>query len=131
MLGSCEMLIVAVGGGGKSRSGPGGSGSGFIKISKFNITRSGSLLEVTVGEQEEMTVVKNSGIVIVEAQPGRAGSGSNGGIDYSGGRSEDAAGGEDGGDGYSRGSYSGGHGSSFNLADISIEAFDLRSIKKS
>ena len=84
--GPCELVIVAVGGGGVGDYGDfsGGSGSGFVEWKRENLTRSIEL-EVSVGGTGRRSTVSSNGTILVEAAAGGRPSDYTGGSGYSGG----------------------------------------------
>ena len=84
--GPCELVIVAVGGGGVGDYGDfsGGSGSGFVEWKRENLTRSMEL-EVSVGGTGRRSTVSSNGTILVEAAAGGGPSDYTGGSGYSGG----------------------------------------------
>ena len=84
--GPCELVIVAVGGGGVGDYGDfsGGSGSGFVEWKRENLTKSMEL-EVSVGGTGRRSTVSSNGTILVEAAAGRGPSDYTGGSGYSGG----------------------------------------------
>ena len=84
--GPCELVIVAVGGGGVGDYGDfsGGSGSGFVEWRRENLTRSIEL-EVSVGRTGRRSTVSSNGTILVEAAAGGGPSDYTGGSGYSGG----------------------------------------------
>ena len=137
-LGSCELVIVAVGGAGdggdSSSNSCGGGGSGYVVWKAQNMT--GTMeLEVSVGGEGSKSSVRSNGTIIVEADRGESGddgdssghpsSGGDGYCGGGGGGSDHAGkGGENGKDGeYGSGSYagSGGSGSALDVSAIPIK----------
>jgi len=149
---SCDMTIVAIGGGGSPRR-YGGGGSGYIKTATISSISYGELhvyvgakdkdssvfhkpLLVNVGGgKEESRVLTAAGEDIVRAHPGKPGddyydggdgySGGGGGGDYHG--HDGGSGGSNGGDGErgNYGSHPGGKGSGLDISTIALEHFKL------
>jgi len=114
---SCELRILAVGGGGGyggSYHG-GGAGSGYLQYRTI-IVNPGTIVTLDVGDHEEPSTVAFGNGYTVTAQPGQDSQGDDGGDGYSG----TCHGGSDGGDG-DDGMYVGGSGTG---EDISLYVFD-------
>ena len=138
-LGTCQLAVLAVGGGGKGYNamygGGGAGGSGFVEFSTLNFTGI-TTLQVTVGGADQKSVLSVEGKVEVEAGPGRTGVSFAGGAGYSGGgagskndwagsENNPGAGGTGGGDGHNSTTHSGGKGSGFDVGTILLKDFAI------
>jgi len=136
---SCELTIVAIGGGGSPGAGPGifddhgGGGSGYIESATIS-SISDTPFVVHVGNgTEESRVDTAAGETIVRAHPGKYGGSGffKGGDGYSGGGAGancyhwGSAGGSNGGDGQDSSYGHGGKGSGLDISTIALEHFKL------
>jgi len=130
---SCELTIVAIGGGGYNGYNSGaGSGSGYIETATIS-PLSHKSIEVHVGAAtQESRVVTAAGETIVRAQPGESGGRYYGGDGYSGGGAgtgysghNGGSGGSNGGDGNDGSDGGGGKGSGLDISTIALEHFKL------
>jgi len=128
---SCELTIVAIGGGG-SHGNYGGGGSGYIETASISLIANRTLLVHVGGGTEESRVVTAAGETIVRAHPGKYGGSYNGGDGYSGGGAGGGkyqyggSGGSNGGDGNdSSNGVPGGKGSGLDISTIALEHFKL------
>jgi len=134
---SCELTIVAIGGGGSAGAGPGifddhgGGGSGYIESATIS-SISDTPFVVHVGNgTEESRVDTAAGETIVRAQSGESGY-YNGGDGYSGGGAgayrsgyNGGSGGSNGGNGQNTSYGDGGKGSGLDISTIALEHFKL------
>merc|ERR1711962_832588 len=125
---SCELTIVAIGGGGISRNSRGG-GSGYVETATISYLSDTHIVLHVGGGTEESRVVTAEGETIVRAHPGKYGHGYNGGDGYSGGGGtgwygSGGSGGSNGGDGQD-GYGDGGKGSGLDISTIALEHFKL------
>merc|ERR1719228_2829784 len=133
---SCDMTIVAIGGGG-SPTYYGGGGSGYIDTanipSHYKYSPISDNLLVNVGGvTEESRVDTAAGETIVRAHPGKSGDSWYGGDGYSGGGAGSlhiadigGNGGSNGGDGNDSSDGPGGKGSGLDISTIALEHFKL------
>jgi len=123
VFGSCELTILAVGGGGQGNFQ--GGGSGYLQYQKISLSSGITSLHATAGARAQPSSVTFNGRSIV-ANPGQRGGGNNsGGAGYSGGGQYDY--GNGGGSGGSYGSDGGGsQGGSGTHEDISEYIFTTR-----
>ena len=129
-LGTCDLAVFAVGGGGTGYSSNGGKGSGFIQ---FSLIRFIGTIEVNVrvGEDDERSVLSVEGKSEVVALPGETSySDYDGGAGYCGGgggdnRGDSTAGdgGAGGGDGQDSYRGTGGKGSGLDVGSIFLKDF--------
>ena len=131
-LGSCELAVLVVGGGGKGGY-RGGGGSGFVELSTLRFAGLTDL-QATVGGENKKSVVSVEGKVEVEAGAGAQGSTYidssiyAGGAGYSGGGaggSSAGAGGAGGTDGQNSTPGAGGKGSGLEVESIFLEDFGI------
>merc|ERR1711962_664106 len=127
---SCELTIVAIGGGGISSNSRGG-GSGYVETATISYLSDTHIVLHVGGGTEESRVVTAEGETIVRAHPGKYGHGYNGGDGYSGGGGtgrygSGGSGGSNGGDGNdSSNGWDGGKGSGLDISTIALEHFKL------
>jgi len=138
---SCELTIVAIGGGGSAGRGHGiyddhgGGGSGYIETATISSLSDTPFVVHVGGGTEESRVDTAAGETIVRAQSGKSGDSGvymDGGAGYSGGAAGascyhwGSVGGSNGGDG--EGCYwggDGGKGSGLDISTIALEHFKL------
>jgi len=120
--------FLAIGGGGESYSGNSGGGSGYIAMGS-QLLFSNSSVYVSVGAQNERSLVQVDGETLIAAASGGTGFSSGGGNGYSGGGGgsnyNGAAGGSNGGDGGNSTTVSGGKGSGLDLSTLHMNNFVL------
>ena len=123
-MGTCELAVFVVGGGGEGHSS--GGGSGFVELSTLRFAGLADL-QATVGETDTKSVVSVEGKVEVEAGAGEKGSRAAGGSGYSGGGATGhppGAGGAGGSDGQnSTMPMAGGKGSGLDIENSFLEDF--------
>jgi len=129
---SCDLTIVAIGGGGSDGKYGGGGGSGYIETASISPISHKSI-EVHVGAgTKESRVDTAAGETIVRAMPGKSDY-YNGGDGYSGGGAGGSthiggSGGSNGGDGQDSSSdypNQGGKGSGLDISTIALEHFKV------
>ena len=105
--GSCQLTILAVGGGGEGDYQ--GSGSGFLQYQKTRLSSGITSVNAIAGSHAQPSSVSFNGTSIV-ANPGQGGNNNDdGGAGYSGGGGEGHRGGSDGSDGVGTNGGSGTH----------------------
>jgi len=127
---SCDLTIVAIGGGG-SPGKYGGGGSGYIETVSFSPISHKSILVHVGARTKESRVDTAAGETIVRAQSGESGY-YNGGDGYSGGGAgayrsgyNGGSGGSNGGNGQNTSYGDGGKGSGLDISTIALEHFKL------
>jgi len=124
--GSCELTILAVGGGGKGYYG--GGGSGYLQYQKILLSTGISSLHAVAGASAQPSSVTFNGTSIV-ANPGQGGSNpNNGGAGYSGGgqySSNNGYSGSGGFDGSDGGGDNGGSGTHEDISDYIFTTWTL------
>jgi len=123
-----EVRALAIGGGG--RSSYGGGGSGYPEFGLLQL-RADETLKLIVGESQETSSVEKDGQVLLIAAAGQDNDGYNGGDGYSGGGAgypnsgHGQDGGSDGSDGGDYSSAKGGKGSGLDVGTLNMTRFVL------
>jgi len=130
---SCDLTIIAIGGGRSHDSSyyRSGGGSGYIETASISPIANRPLLVNVGAVNEESRVDTAAGENILRAQPGKHGTDYNGGDGYSGGGGgaydgySGGNGGSNGGDGHNSYGGDGGKGSGLDISTIALQHFQL------